>query len=60
MKRRHLKIYMSVYENLNMTAAAEALFISQPSVSQVIRELEKYYDVRLFERYPKTLYPTAE
>ncbi|MBR2779002.1 MAG: LysR family transcriptional regulator [Firmicutes bacterium] len=60
MKRRHLKIFVSVYEHLNMTAAAEELFISQPSVSQVIREMEKYYQVRLFERYPKSLYPTAE
>lgn len=60
MKRRHLKIFVSVYEHLNMTAAAEELFISQPSVSQVIREMEKHYQVRLFERYPKSLYPTAE
>lgn len=60
MKRRHLKIFVSVYEHLNMTAAAEELFISQPSVSQVIREMEKYYQVRLFERYPKSLFPTAE
>lgn len=60
MKRRHLNIFVSVYEHLNMTAAAEHLYISQPSVSQVIRELEQYYHVRLFERYPKSLYPTAE
>lgn len=60
MKRRHLNIFVSVYEHLNMTAAAEDLYISQPSVSQVIKELEQYYQVRLFERYPKSLFPTAE
>lgn len=51
---------MMVYKYMNMTQAAEKLFISQPSVSQAIKELESYYDVKLFERYPKKLYPTAE
>ena len=41
-----------------MTAAAEKLYISQPSVSQAIMELEKSYDVKLFERLGKKLYIT--
>ena len=60
MNNRHMKIFVEVYEKLSMTLAAEALFISQPSVSQAIKELEEYYGVRLFERYPKRLYPTPE
>lgn len=40
--------------------AAEKLFISQPSVSQAIKELESIYRVKLFERYPKQLFPTEE
>lgn len=60
MNSRHLKIFTVVYEKLNMTQAAESLFISQPSVSQVIRELEDYYGAKLFERYPRKLYPTPE
>lgn len=60
MNNRHMKIFVHVYEKLSMTLAAEALYISQPSVSQAIKELEEYYGVRLFERYPKRLYPTPE
>ncbi len=58
MDNRHLKIFMEVYERGNMTAAAESLYISQPAVSQVIKELEQHYGSTLFERYPKKLYPT--
>jgi DNA-binding transcriptional LysR family regulator len=43
---------------MNMTAAAELLFMSQSAVSQAIAELEKYYDVRLFERLSRKLYLT--
>lgn len=43
---------------MNMTTAAEALFISQSAISQAIAELEKYYDVRLFERLSRKLYLT--
>lgn len=41
-----------------MTAAAKKLFMSQPSVSQVIKELERHYQTVLFERFPKELKPT--
>ena len=60
MNNRLFNIYTVVYEKRNMTQAAESLFISQPSVSQAIRELEEYYGTKLFERYPKKLYPTPE
>ncbi len=55
---RHLKIFITVCDELNMTKAAEKLFISQPSVSQAIKELEHYYEVRLFERLGKKIYIT--
>lgn len=60
MNNRLFNIYTVVYEKRNMTQAAESLFISQPSVSQAIRELEEHYGTKLFERYPKKLYPTPE
>lgn len=55
---RHLRIFVTVCDTLNMTAAAEILFMSQPAVSQAISELEKHYGVRLFERLSKKLYLT--
>lgn len=60
MNRRQLRIFIKVYELRNMTLAAESLFVTQPSVSQAIRELENHYNKKLFERYPKSLYPTEE
>jgi DNA-binding transcriptional LysR family regulator len=55
---RHFKIFVTVCDNMNMTAASEILFMSQSAVSQAIAELEKYYDVRLFERLSRKLYLT--
>ncbi len=55
---RHLKIFVAVAEWENMSRAAKELYISQPSVSQAMRELEEHYHVRLFERLAKKLYIT--
>jgi len=38
---RHLKIFIAVAETGKMSAAAINIFISQPTVSQAIKELEK-------------------
>lgn len=55
---RHLRIFIMVAESGSMTMAAKLLFISQPSVSQAIREIEENYGVKLFERLSKKLYIT--
>ncbi|SFP70435.1 MULTISPECIES: LysR substrate-binding domain-containing protein [Ruminobacter] len=55
---RHFKIFLQVYESGGMTKASEALFISQPTVSQAIKELEEHYHTKLFERLGKRLYLT--
>jgi DNA-binding transcriptional LysR family regulator len=55
---RHLKIFIAVAETGKMSAAAKKNFISQPTVSQAIKELEKYYGILLFERISKKLYIT--
>lgn len=58
MTLRHFRIFVTVYTEKNMTAAAKKLFMTQPSVSQVIKELEDHYNTILFERFPKELLPT--
>jgi len=58
MTHRHFKIFVTVCDAMNMTAAAKQLYMSQSAVSQTITELEKYYDIRLFERLSRKLYLT--
>lgn len=55
---RLFKIFVAVCETMNMTSASERLFMSQSAVSQAISELERNYDVRLFERLSRKLYLT--
>jgi DNA-binding transcriptional LysR family regulator len=55
---RHLKIFIAVAETGKMSSAAARYYISQPTVSQAIRELEDHYGVLLFERISKKLYIT--
>jgi DNA-binding transcriptional LysR family regulator len=57
---RHLKIFIEVADSGKMSTAAAKLFISQPTVSQAIRELEEHYGVLLFERLCKKLYITEK
>lgn len=55
---RHLKVFIAVAECKTMSAAAAKLYITQPTVSQVIAEIEEEYGIRLFERLAKKLYIT--
>lgn len=52
---KQLKTFIAVAETLKMSEAAKKLYISQPTVSQVISDLEKEYGVAFFKRYPKQL-----
>lgn len=60
MTMRHLEIFLAVVESGSMRKAAEMLFISQPTISGAIREMEQAYDVRLFERLNQRLHITPE
>ncbi|MFT9076864.1 LysR family transcriptional regulator [Ethanoligenens sp.] len=55
---RHLRIFIAVHDKQSMTAAANQLYMTQPSISQAIKELEAYYGVILFERLSHKLYIT--
>lgn len=57
---RHLKIFVTVVKCGKMREAANTLFLSQPTISQAIRELEAHYGVKLFERLSHKLYVTQD
>lgn len=52
---RQLKTFIAAAEYKKMSEAAKQLYISQPTVSQIISDLEKEYEVKLFERFPREL-----
>ena len=55
---RHLEIFSAVCARGSVTQAAEILNMTQPAVSQAIRELEVFYGVKLFQRMNRRLYIT--
>lgn len=58
MTLRHLRIFATVCMENSITLAAKKLYISQPAVSNAIKELESYYGSPLFDRISKRLYLT--
>lgn len=58
MDLRHLEIFAKVAELGSFSKAAEALFLTQPTVSEHIRGLEQYLGVRLLDRLGRGAAPT--
>lgn len=52
---KQLKTFIAVAEYKKMSEAAKRLYISQPTVSQVISDLETEFQALLFERFSKEL-----
>ena len=57
---RQLAHFLAVVDHGSVTRAAHALYISQPSLSQAIRGLEKQVGVRLFRRTASGIVLTTE
>lgn len=56
MTLRHMKIFCALCDNdSNTTKTAEALNMTQPAISQTIREMEEFYGVKLFDRVGRKL-----
>lgn len=56
---RELRYFSAVYRARNLTAAARACFVSQPSISTAITHLEAELGTTLFIRHKKGVAPTA-
>jgi DNA-binding transcriptional LysR family regulator len=55
MELRHLRYFIAVAEQENVSRAALKLHVSQPGISRQIHDLEEEIGVQLFERSPKAL-----
>ncbi|GED68528.1 putative HTH-type transcriptional regulator YwbI [Brevibacillus reuszeri] len=50
---RHLQYFLEVARHNSFTKAAESLYITQPTISKMVRNLEEELGVELFERLGK-------
>jgi len=60
MKLNQLKYVIKVAATGNISHAAKQLYISQPSLTAAIKELEKELNITIFTRTHKGVIPTAE
>lgn len=59
MEIRRLEVFCKVVDLKSFTKAAEASYLSQPTVSEHIRILEETFEGKLLERHGRTVRPTA-
>lgn len=59
MEIRHFHYICTIYETGSISRAAEKLYISQPSLSQLLKSVEKKVGAPLFDRGSQPLRPTT-
>ncbi|MBU3112408.1 LysR family transcriptional regulator [Clostridium lacusfryxellense] len=60
MELRQLQYFQTVCQLNSITQAAKKLYVTQPSITNSIKNLEKELSIVLFDRSKKQLYPTVE
>jgi len=55
---RKLQVFLKVYETRSFSKASKELFLSQPTITIHIKELEEQLGVNLFERNTRNVIPT--
>jgi DNA-binding transcriptional LysR family regulator len=60
MELHHLRIFLSVFRNRSFSKASVELHLSQPTISEHIKTLERELNCALFERLGKKIMPTRE
>jgi len=60
MKFHQLRVFYEVAKEKNFSAAAAKLSLTQPAVTWQVKNLEEYYELRLFERTRKKITLTTE
>jgi DNA-binding transcriptional LysR family regulator len=60
MELHHLRIFLSVFKNKSFSKASVELYLTQPTISEHIKTLERELDSSLFERLGKKIIPTRE
>ena len=60
MNLRQLEVFHAIMSTGSVTAAAQALHVSQPAISAVLKHTEQRLNFKLFERVGGRLHPTPE
>ncbi|MCJ0764393.1 LysR family transcriptional regulator [Variovorax terrae] len=59
LRLRHLRLVVALGTTATLHKAAEAVGISQPAATQMLREMEELLALQLFERHSRGMRPTA-
>jgi len=59
LKLRHLRLFVALDGHRSLGRAAASIALTQPAASRMLAEVERTLGVRLFERLPRGVAPTA-